>query len=94
MPTVIKSAADSPKILPEARMIAVKIPGAAEGSKMFEMKRCFGIPSERAAVSKDFGTALIASSLVLTRIGKTQIAIVKLPAKIDEFKLNITQKMK
>lgn len=79
IPAVNISAADSPTILPIAKITPAKIPGTAEGSTNSE--NCSQLPAPRPKLPslKESGTAIKASSVVLIISGNIIIAKVIAP---------------
>ena len=93
VPTVNKKIADSPIILPAARIIALTIPNMALGRIKLKTTWNFSAPSAKAPYLYDEGTARIASLEVSIILGRIQMLIVKQPTKIEGVRPSLMQKM-
>jgi hypothetical protein len=83
LPMVKITAAVSLTALPMLSITPVRIPGAAEGRMTRVTVSHFVAPKEKLTIFRLFGTALMASSLVLMIVGKTIIATVRVPERRD-----------
>src|SRR5271157_3491507 len=84
LPIVKMTAAVSLTALPMLSMMPVRMPGAAEGMITRVTVSHFVAPKEKLTVLRLLGTALMASSLVLMMVGRTIIAMVRVPERRDQ----------
>lgn len=93
VPTVKRSDADSPIIFPADNIIAVNIPGIAEGKIKLKITLNLLAPRAKAPFLYELGTLNKDSFAVSMMLGRTVRETVKHPAKIEGPSPNPMQKI-